>query len=308
LLAIVAPGQGSQFVGMLNDWLKDKECLDTVTKFSKLVKNDLAKISLNYTEDQIRNTNISQPLIVTTSFLAFQKLCLTESEVKKIIFAGHSVGEFVAASLAGVFDVGTAIKLVGERGNLMEKSSSENYITGMSAVLGGDKSRIISYLNDHGLTPANVNCDGQIIAAGSIDKLNELRLSPPEGTRIRPLEVSGAFHTNYMKSARDNFAEIIKEIIPNLPTSILISNKDGEIISNKLEIISRLTSQITSPVRWDLCQAKFVELGVTGLLELAPGGTLTGIAKREIPSIETFALKSPNDIDSATEFIRKHVG
>ena len=102
MLAIVAPGQGSQFVGMLNDWLADQECFDSVTKFSKLIHKDLVNISQNYTEDQIRNTNISQPLIVTTSFLAFQKLSLTKRELKEIVFAGHSVGEFLATSLAEV--------------------------------------------------------------------------------------------------------------------------------------------------------------------------------------------------------------
>jgi len=302
----VSPGQGSQSPKMLSTW-GDKESLDKIGKFSEIISFDLIDISENYSAEQIRRTNLSQPLIVTASLVSYLALNLTEEVAKKIIFTGHSVGEFVATALSGVLSIENVIKLVGLRGSLMEKASQENNDTGMFAVLGGDKLQVIKYLNDLGITAANVNSQGQIVAAGTLEKLNKLKESPPEGTRIRPLEVSGAFHTNYMESAMKSFESSIVDIELFDPVSKIISNTDGEILTDKNEIVSRLVSQIVSPVRWDLCQAKMLKMGVTGMLELAPGGTLTGIAKREIPTIETFAIKTSEDIAAAREFINKHI-
>ncbi len=180
--------------------------------------------------------------------------------------------------------------------------------TGMSAILGGNKDAVISYLKEFDLIPANINSNGQIIAAGTLDNLDRLANSPLTGTRVRPLEVSAAFHTKYMEPAISQFKEIFNNIKTNSSSQIILSNKNGEKLNTPAEIIENLINQVISPVRWDLCQAKMVEMGVTGMLELAPGGTLCGIAKKEIPSVETFAIKSPDDIQSANDFIRKHIG
>jgi [acyl-carrier-protein] S-malonyltransferase len=178
----------------------------------------------------------------------------------------------------------------------------------MSAVLGGNKEEVLSYLREFDLIPANINSNGQIIAAGSLENLERLASSPLKGTRIRPLEVSAAFHTKFMEPAVSQFTEIFKTLSVNSPRQIVLSNKNGERLSKPTEIMENLIQQVISPVRWDLCQAKMVELGVTGMLELAPGGTLCGIAKKEIPNVETFAIKSPDDIQGANDFIRKHIG
>jgi [acyl-carrier-protein] S-malonyltransferase len=198
------------------------------------------------------------------------------------------------------------MKLVSVRGKAMAEASASNSATGMSAVLGGDKSEVIKHIEQFDLVPANVNSNGQIVASGLLTNLEKLSLNPPASTKVRKLEVAGAFHSQFMKSAESELEKEFAQVELTKPTCSFISNKDGQIITESTELKNRLISQITSPVRWDLCQAKMIELGVTGMLELAPGGVLTGIEKREMPGVELFAIKSPEDIDTAQAFIDKH--
>ena len=308
MLALVAPGQGSQSVGMLAPWVADSQTKDLVESWSELISVDLLKLGQLGTAEEIKSTDIAQLLIFVTSHLSSLALDLRNAKDSSIVYAGHSVGEFAAYSLAGTFEVDQALRLVAKRGQAMLSATKVFSKTGMSAVLGGNKEEVISYLREFDLIPANINSNGQIIAAGSLENLERLASSPLKGTRIRPLEVSAAFHTKFMEPAVSQFTEIFKTLSVNSPRQIVLSNKNGERLSKPTDIMENLIQQVISPVRWDLCQAKMVELGVTGMLELAPGGTLCGIAKKEIPSVETFAIKSPDDIQGANDFIRKHIG
>ncbi len=308
MLALVAPGQGSQSVGMLAPWVVDSNTKDLVQSWSELVSIDLLKLGQFGTADEIKSTDIAQLLIFVTSILSSLDLDLRNEKDSSIIYAGHSVGEFAAYSLAGAFEVDQALRLVAKRGQAMLAATKVFSKTGMSAVLGGNKEEVVSYLSEFDLIPANINSNGQIIAAGTLENLDRLANTPLTGTRIRPLEVSAAFHTKFMEPAVSQFTEIFKVISVKSPRQIVLSNKNGERVSNSTDITENLIQQVISPVRWDLCQAKMGELGVTGMLELAPGGTLCGIAKKEIPNVETFAIKSPEDIQGANEFIRKHIG
>ena len=308
MLALVAPGQGSQSVGMLAPWVTDSQTKDLVQSWSKLVSVDLLKLGQFGTADEIKSTDIAQLLIFVTSILSSLDLDLRNEKDSSIIYAGHSVGEFAAYSLAGAFEVDQALRLVAKRGQAMLAATKVFSKTGMSAVLGGNKEEVVSYLSEFDLIPANINSNGQIIAAGTLENLDRLANTPLKGTRIRPLEVSAAFHTKFMEPAVSQFTEIFKVISVKSPRQIVLSNKNGEGVSNSTDITENLIQQVISPVRWDLCQAKMGELGVTGMLELAPGGTLCGIAKKEIPNVETFAIKTPEDIQGANEFIRKHIG
>ena len=308
MLALVAPGQGSQSVGMLAPWVVDSKTKDLVQSWSKRVSVDLLKLGQFGTTDEIKSTDIAQLLIFVTSILSSLDLDLRNEKDSSIVYAGHSVGEFAAYSLAGAFEVDQALRLVAKRGQAMLAATKVFSKTGMSAVLGGNKEEVVSYLSEFDLIPANINSNGQIIAAGTLENLDRLANTPLTGTRIRPLEVSAAFHTKFMEPAVSQFTEIFKVISVKSPRQIVLSNKNGERVSNSTDITENLIQQVISPVRWDLCQAKMVELGVTGMLELAPGGTLCGIAKKEIPNVETFAIKTPEDIQGANEFIRKHIG
>jgi [acyl-carrier-protein] S-malonyltransferase len=293
---------------MLAPWVADSQTKDLVESWSELISVDLLKLGQLGTAEEIKSTDIAQLLIFVTSYLSSLALDLRNAKDSSIVYAGHSVGEFAAYSLAGTFEVDQALRLVAKRGQAMLSATKVFSKTGMSAVLGGNKEEVLSYLREFDLIPANINSNGKIIAAGSLENLERLSSSPLEGTRIRPLEVSAAFHTKFMEPAVSQFTEIFKTLSVNSPRQIVLSNKNGERLSKPTDIMENLIQQVISPVRWDLCQAKMVELGVTGMLELAPGGTLCGIAKKEIPNVETFAIKSPEDIQGANDFIRKHIG
>ena len=300
----MTPGQGSQTSGMYSTWITDQANKEIVTKYSDLIDIDLIHFGTVASQSEITATDIAQPLLTALAFMSFSKLQIKSNE--NTIYSGHSVGEFSAASLAGFYSDETAMKLVSVRGKAMAEAADSNNATGMSAVLGGDKTEVIKHIEQFDLVPANVNSNGQIVASGLLANLEKLSANPPASTKVRKLEVAGAFHSQFMKSAESELKREFTQVELAKPTCSFISNKDGQVITDSTDLKNRLISQITSPVRWDLCQAKIIELGVTGLLELAPGGVLTGIAKREMPGVELFAIKSPEDIDTAQAFINKH--
>jgi [acyl-carrier-protein] S-malonyltransferase len=310
VLAIVSPGQGSQSAQMLSNWLEDSTSENLLNDFSKFVGLDLIELGTKATSEEIKQTEISQPLIVATSLLALHLLDISKLDppADSVLVGGHSVGEFAAAKIAQAIDNQTALELVSARGKAMAISAKESADTGMSAVLGGEKAQIINQIEEFGLVAANVNADGQIVAAGEISLLEKFAQNPPAGTRVRPLDVSAAFHTKFMTSAKNNLSSLFESKNFNDLKYKMVSNKDGEIVKNSTDLKDRLLSQIDSPVRWDLCQETFKKFGITGLLELAPGGVLAGIAKRELPSVELFSIKSLEDIAAAKEFVTTHAG
>jgi [acyl-carrier-protein] S-malonyltransferase len=300
----VTPGQGSQTSGMYSTWITDTANKELIAKYSELIELDLFHYGTSASQAEITATNIAQPLLTALAFMSFGKLEVNSNT--NIIYSGHSVGEFSAASLAGFYTDETAMKLVNVRGKAMAEAAASNNATGMSAVLGGDKAEVIRHIEQFDLVPANVNSNGQIVASGLLSNLDKLSENPPASTKVRKLEVAGAFHSQFMKSAESELEKEFTQAEVTDSGSIFISNKDGQIVKDSSELKNRLITQITSPVRWDLCQAKMIELGVTGVLELAPAGVLTGIAKREMPGVELFAIKSPEDIPGAQAFIDKH--
>lgn len=308
MLAIVSPGQGAQSPQMFEPWLAYPRANDILTSYSQFVGLDLIQLGTVASAEVIKQTQISQPLIVAASLVTAELLELKELnfDQESVVVAGHSVGEFVAAYLSGAISISTALSLVAARGSAMAEAAKSNSQTGMSAVLGGDKDAVISHLQSFDLVAANVNAAGQVVAAGLISNLQRLSETPLEGTRVRPLDVSAAFHTNFMSSAKEDLASLFKDAIFNDPILNIISNKDGKTVSSGKDLREKLLNQINSPVRWDLCQKYFVNQKITGLLELAPGGVLTGIAKREVPDAELFAIKTPSDIENARKFIWTH--
>lgn len=300
----MTPGQGSQTSGMYSSWITDAANKELIAKYSELIELDLFHYGTSASQVDITATNIAQPLLTALAFMSFGKLEVNSNS--NIIYSGHSVGEFSAASLAGFYSDKTAMKLVNVRGKAMAAAAASNSATGMSAVLGGDKSEVIKHIEQFDLVPANVNSNGQIVASGLLKNLEKLSENPPASTKVRKLEVAGAFHSKFMKSAESELEKEFTQVEVTNSNSSFISNKDGQIVKDSSELKNRLISQITSPVRWDLCQAKMIDLGVTGMLELAPAGVLTGIAKREMPGVELFSIKSPEDIPGAQAFIDKH--
>jgi len=308
VLVIVSPGQGSQSAQMLTSWIEDPSAASLLNEFSEFVGLDLIELGTKSNNDELKQTEISQPLIVATSLLSFELLGLSSAQLtkEKVAVSGHSVGEFVAARIAQSINNKTALELVAARGKAMAQAARESAATGMSAILGGEKDLIINQIEEFGLIAANVNANGQIVAAGETLLLEKFAQAAPPGARVRPLDVSAAFHTKFMTSAKNNLNVLFDSKNFKDPIINVISNKDGAIVSAAQDLKTRLLSQIDSPVRWDFCQDTFKKLNVTGLLELAPGGVLSSIAKRELPDVELLAIKTLSDIALAKEFISKH--
>ena len=308
VLAIVAPGQGSQTPGFLQPWLELDHFEDRMRWLGTVAGIDLVAHGTVSDEDTIRDTAVAQPLIVSSGLVSLLSLFPHPANAFSRIGAGagHSVGEITAAVGSGVLTAEQAMVFVRERGRAMADAAAAAEPTGMAAVLGGDRDAVLASIAKHGLTAANDNGAGQIVAAGTLAQLDAFQADPPEKAKIRPLQVAGAFHTHHMQPAVALLAKHAKAMSTHDPRIGLVSNKDGQLVSAAHEVLSRLVTQVSGPVRWDLCMQTFGDIGATGILEIPPAGTLTGLIKRALPDVETFALKSPDDLDAARAFVAKH--
>jgi [acyl-carrier-protein] S-malonyltransferase len=307
VLAIVAPGQGAQTPGFLEPWLEDPAFESRLHWLSAVAGLDLAHYGTKADADTIRDTAIAQPLLVASSLLAALAVFPHPADAfnKMGAAAGHSVGEIAAAVGVGVISAEQAMVLVRERGKAMA-AAAQNTATSMTAVLGGDREEVLAKIAEHGLTAANDNGPGQIVAAGTVEELAAFAADPPAKARLIPLSVAGAFHTKHMEPAVQTLAGYARAVTTHDPRSRLISNRDGQIVHDGQEVLRRLVQQVNAPVRWDLCMQTMADLQVTGILEMPPAGTLTGIAKRALKGVETFALKTPDQLDDARAFVDKH--
>jgi len=301
MLAIIAPGQGSQTPGMLNAWLEDAQIRTMAQEISDAIGLDVVRLGTTADADEIKDTANAQPLIVATGLISAHALGAAGSFS---YVAGHSVGEITSAAIAGALTPIDAMKLVRARGVEMAKAAGVTP-SGMAAVLGGDRQVVLTAIADLGLVAANDNGGGQIVAAGDLDAIAQLA---PEGARVRPLAVAGAFHTSYMQPAVEPLRVLATTITTSAPSVGVLSNKDGAVVTEGAEVLDRIVNQIANPVRWDLCMETLVSLGVTGVIEVAPAGTLVGLIKRAAPAIEQFAFKSPDDLDAARAFVANHGG
>jgi [acyl-carrier-protein] S-malonyltransferase len=307
VLAIVAPGQGAQTPGFLGPWLEVPTFADRLTWLSAVSSLDLRHYGTEADSETIRDTAIAQPLLVAAGLLAALELFPHPADAYPLVgvVAGHSVGEVTAAAGVGVLSAEQAMVFVRERGRAMAEASAATP-TSMTAVIGGDPDDVLLAVAAHGLTAANNNGSGQIVAAGTKDQLAALAASPPRRARLIELSVAGAFHTVHMEPAVARLAALARAISTHDPRTRLLSNADGQVVHDGREVLRRLVGQLAAPVRWDLCMTAMADLGVTGLVEMPPAGTLTGIAKRNLKGVEVFALNTPDQLDQAMEFVHKH--
>jgi len=299
VIALLAPGQGSQTPGMLTPWLELPGATDQLAGWSEISGLDLARLGTTATAEEITDTAVTQPLVVATTLLAHQELTrrglLSSAE---LVVAGHSVGEIAAYAIAGVISADDAVKLAATRGAEMAKACN-NEPTGMSAVLGGDEAEVLAALQDLELVPANRNAAGQIVAAGRLEALAKLAENPPAKARVRQLATAGAFHTHFMASATDGYSAAAAGVESTEPRSgvTLLSNADGAPVASAADAMTKLVAQLTNPVRWDLCTKTMGARELAAVVEFPPAGTLVGIAKRELRGTPTHAVKTPADLD-----------
>lgn len=307
MIVVVCPGQGSQTPGFMSPWLELPSFRKSIEQMQSASGINLIEHGTTSDADTIRDTAVAQPLIVAAGVATLSALLngatLEDAGISGV--SGHSVGEITAAVAAGVFSAETGIKFVNERGQAMAKAAALEP-TSMAAILGGDQSEVEAKLAELDLEPANYNGSGQVVAAGSLAAINELQANPLAGTRVIPLQVAGAFHTRFMKPAVETLREYSKTVEIHDPAVKLWSNNGGRQIASGSEFVELLVNQVSSPVRWDLCMAAMVEAGVTAVIELAPAGTLVGLAKRAMPGIETLAVKTPENLEAALSLIDNH--
>lgn len=307
MLAIVCPGQGSQTPGFLAPWLELPGLRERLGWLSAAADLDLVAHGTTSDADTIKDTAVAQPLIVGAGLVTLPTLFADPADYRRFagVSAGHSVGEITAAGAWGVLSQEQAMIFVRERGKGMAAAAAVRP-TGMSAVVGGNAEEVLAKIQEHGLTPANVNGAGQVVAAGTKEQLDALAGDPPAKARVIPLAVAGAFHTEHMASAVDRLADYSSAMTVGDPRVELISNKDGQVVRSGAEILRRLVSQVSNPVRWDITMETMLQLGVTAVIELPPAGTLVGLAKRAMRGVETLALKTPDDLEAARRMLAEH--
>ncbi len=300
---MTAPGQGAQTPGFLAPWLELPGVADRLGAWSEVAGVDLIRMGTTADADEITDTAVAQPLLVAAALVVAD--LITDGGVRPDIAAGHSVGELAAGAIASVLTPEEAIRLTAVRGRAMAQATGVTP-TGMTAVLGGDEEAVLAALAAHGLTPANINAKGQIVAGGTLEQLAAFAADPPAGARLRPLRVAGAFHTWHMAPAVKTLAKHAAEAVVKDPAITLLSNRDGGIVTSGQDWLDRIVAQVATPVRWDLCTETMSALRVTALLELAPGGTLTGIAKRALPGVQLLAMKTPDQLVAARALLAEH--
>lgn len=307
MLILTAPGQGAQTPGFLAPWLEVDGVESRLRWWSAVTGLDLIGYGTTADADAIRDTAVAQPLLVAAGLAGALSLFPHPGDAYNKVgaAAGHSVGELTAAAGAGVITAESALVLVRERGRAMAAAAAATP-TGMTAVLGGDPDEVLTVLDKHGLTPANINGAGQVVAAGTQAQLAALQDEPPAGARLRPLQVAGAFHTTHMAPAVDTLRTLSRSVTVRDPRTRLISNADGAVVHHGRDMVRRIVDQVSNPVRWDLCLRTMGDLGVTAVIEMPPAGTLTGLVRRALPGVETLALKTPDDLDAARRLVEEH--
>ena len=307
MIALLAPGQGAQAAGMLTPWLALGGAEERIAAWSRAAGLDLRRLGTAADAEEIKDTAVTQPLIVALSLLTAEELARRIDLPTDAPVVGHSVGELAAAAVAGVLTTDEAVAFATVRGQEMA-AACQLEATGMSAVLGGDSDDVLARIAQLGLDAANRNGAGQIVAAGPRDVLARLAAHPPARTRVIPLPVAGAFHTRFMAPAEKALAAYAAQLSAKDPARPLLSNADGMVVTDGAAMLRSLVAQVTSPVRWDSCMATLRSLGVTATIELPPAGTLSGLVKRELKGTVTVALKAPEDLDKVADLISDYAG
>ncbi len=267
MLVIVAPGQGAQAPGFLKSWLELPHFEDRLRWLSACAGMDLVHYGTEADAETIRDTAVAQPLLVAAGLIAALEIFPQPSD------AFHAVGAAAGHSVGEITAAAGTGVISAEQALVLVRERGRAMAdaaalkpTGMTAVLGGD----------------------------------------PAKARLMPLSVAGAFHTEHMAPAEHTLASYAKAVSVHDPRTRLISNRDGTVVQQGRDALGRIVSQVSNPVRWDLCMRTMGELGVTGVIEVPPAGTLTGLIKRSLPGVETVALKTPDDLDAARDLAARH--
>src|SRR4051794_24903386 len=298
VLAILCPGQGSQTAGFLTPWLTSYAVQPRFVELSDAAGFDLVQAGTEAGFDVV-DTAIAQPLLVAAGIVTAELLGEVPADC---VIVGHSVGELTAAAVSGAVSATDAVRLAALRGAAMKRACAQ-VDGGMAALLGGDAEAVQEAIDRAGCVAANVNGAGQVVAAGPREALDRLAADPPAGARLRPLGVAGPFHTPWMAPAAEELSSAVDGVRISDHHRGILSNLDGAMVTSGSLLRQRIVTQLTAPVRFDLCLQTLRGLGVSAVVELAPGGVLAGLAKRELPGVDVVALRGPADVAAARDLI-----
>ncbi len=303
MLAFTFPGQGSQKPGMGCPWM-DHPSWELILDASDVAGRDIAKLLLEADADELklpRNTQLATFMMSLVVLDAVERVGLQPG-----LAAGHSLGEYTALTATGAMSFEDGVRIVTERGEAMQMAADERPGT-MVALLGidDDDADAACRRADGDAWVANYNAPGQVVIAGEAGALDRAVAAAKELgiKRAMPLAVGGAFHTPYMALARERLREALALARLNDPEVPVVANIDGRAHAEAGDWASLLSAQLVSPVRWRQSVVQMADAGVTTLVELGPGGVLSGLAKRIVPDVRAVSVQVPDDVDKLLEIL-----
>ncbi len=305
MLAFTFPGQGSQRPGMGRPWV-DHESWELVGEASDIAGKDVARLLLDADADELKDTRNAQLTTYVASLMVLD--AVERLGIEPSFCAGHSLGEYTALTATGALAFEDGILLVTERAAAMHDAGALSPGT-MAAVLGLDDEdvEVACRRADSEVWVANFNAPGQVVIAGSPDGVAKATVHAKElgAKKVMPLQVAGAFHTPFMTAARERLRSAIALANPRDTEVAVVSNVDALAHASGAEWASLLSAQLSSPVRWKHSLLTMAEAGVTGFVELGPGGVLTGMAKRTVDNARTISVSTPDELDKLIDWVNQ---
>jgi [acyl-carrier-protein] S-malonyltransferase len=306
-IALLFPGQGSQYVGMVKDLYEARsEVKELYSTAEKILGFDLAKICFEGPVEVLVQTRYTQPAIFTHSVALWT--LVKDSDIKPAYAAGHSLGEYSALVAAGALSFEDGLWAVKNRSQLMQEACDLNRGT-MAAIIGLSKEQVWSICREASnygiIQPANFNGTDQIAISGEVKAVERgIKLALEMGAkRAIPLEVAGAYHSELMRPAQEEYKKVIEKIEVRTPSVPVVANVNAEPVSDPDQIKKLLVDQITMPVLWHRSTERMYQAGVRSFVEIGPGKVLQGLLKRSFKDVRGFGIDKFADIDKFTEVI-----